>query len=284
MSEEEPPAERDGEEEAPWAAQAAGSAEEALQSRFAAALRALPSLPELPMRQAWMAQTLEGLEEGEVVFWLDQLIRGALWGHTAHMDAYMAAALWLIERGLADDYGLMSRLFEAAHGEGREAVKYLLREAPPHRAMVEGGKLPEVRLPMERPVTLGERRQLALGANRRMMERLLLDPHPMVIQRVLQNPGMRPLDVLVVASRRPTTPELLVEVVRHPGWLRGHEVREALAMNPYNVTGVALRLLPTLHVKTLRRIRDAGDLHRAVSGFAGLLVELRERRTAPLRV
>jgi hypothetical protein len=67
-------------------------------------------------------------------------------------------------------------------------------------------------------------------------------------------------------------------------WFRVHEVRESLAMYPYNHTGVALRLLPTLHVKTLRRIRDAGDLHRAVSDFARLLVELRERRTAPLRV
>jgi hypothetical protein len=261
-----------------------GSAEAQLQERFAAALRALPSLPELPMRQAWIAQTLEGLSELEAVFWLDQLIRGALWGHTAHMDAYMAAALWLIERGLADDYALLQRLFEAAHEEGREAVKFLLREAPPHQTLGEGAVLPEVRLPMGRPVSLGERRQIAVNAPRRLLERLLLDPSPMVIQRVLTNPGVRPVDVQVIVSRRPTTPELLVEVVRHPGWVRVHDLREALAMNPYNHTGIALRLLPTLHVRTLRRIRDAGDLHRAVKEFARLLVELRERRTAPLRV
>lgn len=263
---------------------APGSPEAALQERFASALRALPSLPELPMRQAWIAQALEALDPLEAVFWLDQLIRGALWGHTAHMDAYMAATLWLIERGLADDYALLQRLFEAAHEEGREAVKFLLREAPPLRALERGAKLPEARLPMDRQVTLGERRQIAVSAPRRLMERLLLDPHPMVIARVLQNPGVRPVDVQVIASRRPTTPELLVEVVRHARWFRVHEVRESLAMNPYNHTGVALRLLPTLHVKTLRRIRDAGDLHRAVSDFARLLVELRERRTAPLRV
>jgi hypothetical protein len=196
----------------------------------------------------------------------------------------MAAARWLVEVGLQDRYSVLQRLFEAAHEEGRETVKFLLREVPPQRELGEGAKLPEVRLPLERNVTLGERRQLALGSSRRLLERLVADPHPMVIERVLMNPLLRPQDVLMIASRRPTTVELLVTVAHHAGWYKVHEVREALVRNPYNHTSIALRLLPTLHIHTLRRIRDATDVHRAVVQMAELLVELREQRTAPLRV
>ncbi len=254
-------------------------------ARLAQLLRQVASLPEVAMRQARVGEALEAMRASEAVWSIDQLIRHALWGQQVALDALLAAALWLIEVQRRDDYALIQALFHAAHDEGREAVLAMLRDAPPHRSLSGGARLPEARLPFDRDVSLGERRALALSAtNPRLLERLLYDTSPLVIERLLRNPLLRLQDVVVIASRRPTLPALLEEVARHRGWIARDDVREALTRNPYSSTGVALKLLVTLRLPTLRQLRDATDLHPALRELARLLVVLREERTAPLRV
>ena len=160
----------------------------------------------------------------------------------------------------------------------------MLRDAPPHRALPKGKRLPEVRLPLDRDVTLGERRTMASGPNRQLLERLIFDPSPLVIAKLLYNPHIRLQEVLQIASRRPTTVEILQEVALSEKWYRRHQVREAICLNPFTATGVALKLLPTLRLRSLRMLARAEDLHPLIAESARLLVELREQRTAPWRV
>jgi len=250
----------------------------------AALTRKLGTLPELPMRAAAAGDALETMPPEHAVWWLDRIVRQALWGEQESIDAMMAVALWLIRSSADDHYGTLQSLFETAYHEDREAVLYLLRDPPPQRSLGAGARLPEVRLPMSREVTLGERRSFARSSNRAMLERLIMDPNELVIAMLLNNPHLQPSDVLTMASRRPTRPELLREVARHERWVRELEVREALVMNPFISTGIALKYIPTLNIRMLRRIRDMGDLHHGVSRFAAMLVHLREERTAPLRI
>lgn len=255
-----------------------------LSRRYDAALRRISALPELPMRRAALDETIAAMDDAEAVWWIDQLVRGALWGRSPEIDAMLACADWLVRLDPKQDYERIQGLFIAAAEAERESVIMLLRDAPPHRALRAGAKLPEVRLPLDRDVSVGERRSLARGNNRNLLDRLLQDPNPLVLDRLLDNPLLVVGDALTVASRRPTTPDLLQIVALKPRWLKEHEVREALVQNPFAATGLALKLLPTLHVQTLRRIRNAGDLHPAIHETASLLVRLREERTAPWRV
>ena len=62
-----------------------------------------------------------------------------------------------------------------------------------------------------RPLTLGERKSLARRPDRAMLDRLLHDPHPDVIRRLLRNPRLTEDDVVRLAARRPGRPEVLVE-------------------------------------------------------------------------
>ncbi|MEM1350449.1 MAG: hypothetical protein AAGI01_17950 [Myxococcota bacterium] len=250
----------------------------------AALTHRLTTLPELPMRAAVAGDALTTMPPEHTVWWLDRLVRQALWGSQESVDAVMAIALWLISTSAADNYSTLQRLFETAYHEGREAVLFLLRTPPPKRALGAGARLPEVRLPISREVTLGERRSFARSSRRDLLERLIMDPSELVIAMLLNNPHLRLSDVLTIASRRPTRPELLLEVARHARWVRELEVREALVMNPFISTGVALKYVPTLNIRMLRRIQDMGDLHHGVSRFAAMLVYLREERTAPLRI
>lgn len=247
-------------------------------------LERVAGLPELPMRAALLKSKLEGLEPEETVWCLDQLLRASLWGHPGATEAILATAWWLIELRREDDYDLLKTLFQTAHNGERSAVVDLFRDVPPHRSLADGQKLPEVRLPMDRDVTLGERRSLASGPKRKVLERLLLDPDPLVIRKLLDNPAIRLQDVQIVVTRRPTTPALLRTVVEHPRWFRRYGAREAVVRNPYCDTGLALKLLPTMRIKTLRRLKFSGDLHPLITESAKRLVKLREERTAPWRV
>ena len=258
---------------------------EALIEHYEATLRQLSSLPEVAMRRTSVEEALVALPPAQAVWLIDQLIRGALWGHQRAIDGSLALAGWLIRaQHRRTSYGLFQQFFEAAHADGRDAVKLLLRAAPPHRALAKGRRLPEVRLPLGRAVSLGERRQLAAGPRRHLLERLLYDPDPLVVRKLLANPHLQEAQVLAVASRRPNVPEILLEIACADPWIARHPVREALVLNPFCETSVSLKLLPTLRIDKLRPLRHAGDLHPALPQAASLLVELREQRTAPWRV
>lgn len=242
------------------------------------------AFPELGMQAAAVRELMEGLKAQEVVWCLDQLLRAALLGQRNSLEAILAMAWWLIEMRVADDYERIKELFITAHHEGREAVVDMFRDVPPHRELAEGRRLPEVRLPLTREVTLGERRTLASGPNRRILERLLMDPSPLVIGKLLDNPQIQLRDIQVIASRRPTKPELLRILVCHRKWYGRQDVRDAVVRNPFNDTGLSLKLLPTLRLKSLRDIAYSSDLHPLVHESARRLVRLREERTAPWRV
>lgn len=253
-------------------------------SRFKKSLNSISTLPELRMRAAKLGETLEELPVEEASWWLDQLVRGAIWGHEPEYDAMLACGYWLIQKRREDDYGLFERLYKQAHETGREVVLSLLRDPPPHQALPEGKRLPEPRLQIGREVSVGERRQMARKVKRKMIDQLLLDPNPLVVSQVLRNPNVRESDVLQVASRRPNTPDILFEIIQIMRWYKRNRVREALVMNPYNSTGQSLRLLPTLGIQVLRSVKNSRHIHPAVIETAELLVELREKRTAPWKV
>ncbi len=265
-----------------------GTEEEAefdeLYAAYEASLRTIGALPELAMRRAALDRHIGALSTEEAVWWIDQLLRGALWGRSPEIDAMMACSDWLIRLRAEDEYTRLQKLFEEAHNSRRQSVVMLLRDPPPHLIMPKKAKLPEVNLQMGREISLGERRSMARGRDKRLLERLLLDPSPLVLEKLLDNPNVRTEDILMVASRRPTKPELLQPIVFHKRWFRELTVREAIVFNPYTPTGISLKLLPTLPIQLLRRVRDAGDLHEVLQETGEMFVSLREERTAPWRV
>lgn len=257
---------------------------DALIARYDASIRTIGALPEIPMRRAALDRTIADLSSAEAVWWIDQLLRGALWGRSPEIDAMMACSDWLIRMRADDDYQRLQTLFIEAHDNGRESVVMLLRDPPPKLAMPPLARLPEVNLNLGREIPLGERRTLARGRDKALLDRLLMDPNPLVLEKLLDNPNVRVSDVLIVASRRPTKPELLQTVIFHKKWFSKLPVREAIVFNPYTPTGISLKLLPTLPIQLLRRVRNAGDLHDMLQQTADMFVNLREERTAPWRI
>lgn len=255
-----------------------------LQEAYRATLSRVERVPEIDMRVAVLDEAMRERTPREAAWWLDQLMRGALWGQSPAIDAMMATSTWLMRQRLDDDYELLKNIFEAAHEDDRKAVLSIMRDPPPHRELPEGKRLPEPDLPTESDAPAGKRRQLARGNNRLLIEQLLLDPNARVVEQLLDNPNLVESDVLLIASRRPNTVEILRLIALHKRWYVRREVRHSLVMNPYNATGISLKLLPTLGIHKLRRVRNSNHLHPQVHKAAQMLVELREEKTAPWRV
>ena len=257
-----------------------------VRERYESRVGHLARIRELRMRSRAVRETLTSRAPAEALYWVDQLIRGAVWGRQADMDAILGLVLWLVEqpRG-GESYEFLEQLYRIAYEHEVDSVIYLLQNPPPHQQLSAEASLPEVRLPIEREeITVGERRTIARKCNRDIIKRLTLDPSPLVIENLLDNPDTTESDLLKTASRRPTQPEILEKLAVHEMWFGRSKIRKALVMNPYNDTGISLKLLPTLGITALRQVRFGSDLHQVLGESAEYLVDMRETYTSPWEV
>lgn len=123
---------------------------------------------------------------------------------------------------------------------------------PPSRNVPDYGK--------GRPLTLGERKSLARRPDRAMFDKLLADPHPDVIFRLLANPKLTESDVVRLAARRPTEAAVLEQVANTPRWVRSRRVRMALVCNPSCPEHIAARLTSLLLRGELEDVRNSPDV------------------------
>lgn len=111
-----------------------------------------------------------------------------------------------------------------------------------------------------RELTLGERRALARKPDRQSLEKLLLDPEPLVIRNMLRNPRLTEEDVLRIASRRPCRADVLAEIAASQRWVCRPRVQLALVLNPFNRTELSLRLVEILPRSSLRLVAREGTI------------------------
>jgi hypothetical protein len=152
----------------------------------------------------------------------------------------------------------VQRLREEAAGESHLALERILR-APPS-APLDVPDPNKVRSPdygKGRPLTLGERKSLARRPDRNTIDKLLQDPHPDVIRRLLRNPRLTEDDVVRLAARRPGRPGVLVEIARTPSWVHRSRVRLAIMLNPDTPPEVAAPISGLLVRQELRLVAEA---------------------------
>ena len=128
--------------------------------------------------------------------------------------------------------------------------------------------LPQEEQTQKDPITLGERRTLAKAQNAMVIEKLLMDPDPKVIENVLDNPLMNEKWALKLASHRPLLANTLTTIALHPRWGRNKRVRFALTMNPYTPPHLSLYNLFTLPIKELEIVAQSDYLHAIVQTVA----------------
>jgi len=241
----------------------------------------LHRLPEPAMRTAVLAERLLCLPvEGavEVMSALVELIRP---GELPSTLAMLALSEFLGE-GAGLDYDRRADWYRAARRGGHDSLARMLlpREAKLKPPKTHAASDP-VAVYLKRQVPLGEKRSLARGKDKHLLERLLLDPHPLVVRNLLLNPALTEDWVLRIATQRPVSPTILREVSDSAGWFGRYRVRLALARNPYTPTDLAIRCVPELQAPDLLDMASDGTLHAEVCLAAS--EELGRRRPARVK-
>lgn len=233
---------------------------------FESVIRRLLALPELTLRCHWLRSHLEALVPWDAARLLNALCEQNERGSQPGREAMMAVALSIIALG---DCPLVSSLRSEAKSAGLLSLDRLLRRSPPPvRNDVPVEALPVPDYGTGRELTLGERRSLARRPDRRRFDRLLLDPHPLVIRQLLTNPMLTEDDVVKLAVHRPARVEAMRELSFSVRWLSSGRVRAALLLNPGSPESITIPLLALCTRPQLRALLCAPDIPLSIRATA----------------
>jgi hypothetical protein len=171
----------------------------------------------------------------------------------AHLLLMLAIAL--------EDDGMRACKREAgvlAQLRGEFAARDLLLREPIDAQGDDKAKVPIAQM-LGRAVTLGERKSLARGRQRAVLDRVLRDPSPDVIRLVLANPAVTEADVIRLVARRPGVADVLREVFIALRFILRMDVRVSLVKNPRTPTDLSLAVLRTIprgHVEEVATLAD----------------------------
>jgi hypothetical protein len=172
----------------------------------------------------------------------------------------------------------VQRLREEAAGDGHLALERVLRTPVSHEEPADVVPDPDkVKAPdygKGRPLTLGERKSLARRPDRDMMAKLLLDPHPEVIRRLLANPRLTEDDVVRLASKRPCRPDVLTEIAQSK-WAHRARVRLSIVLNPSTPAEISGPVASLLVRQELKLVAETTSVPRTLRA---LCLEHLERR------
>lgn len=215
-------------------------------ARAAGLLRAVLSLGDGGLRAEYVASVARSWDVAVLAAVLDEVCERAEQASPDAREALLAVVDALNAEGMET---LVQVLREEAAGKSLLALDRLIR--PPARSGRPPGAGPASRAKVPddgkgRPLTLGERKSLARRPDRETMQRLLADPHPAVIHRLLRNPRVLEDDVVRLAAKRPGRTDVLAEIARSTRWVHRPRVRMALVMNPATPPEMAARIVGLL--------------------------------------
>jgi hypothetical protein len=209
--------------------------------------RRLAALPALSMRRAVLRETLGALSDEDAARLCGEVVRrgrdGAPW------DSALLALSAVLDGGDLG-YERHGRLYAAAATRGDEPLQRLLLSAQP----APPGVPRAAPIPGHAELTLGERKSLARGRRREVLDRLLRDPDESVLQILLGNPRLVESDVVRLAARRPTTAGAQRAICTCERFITRYAVKRALVFNPYTPSDLAARLAVLLTLTDLEAV------------------------------
>ena len=228
--------------------------------------RVVLALPEVGLRVEWLRDYLSAKTSTDLAFELERVCEASERSEPPARETVLALAM-LFARSPEDPF--VARLRSQAESLHLLSLGRLLRRAPsPPRSVPPAEDAPVPDYGGGRELTVGERRSLARAPTRRAFDKLLSDPHPLVIRQLLENPRLTEDDVVRIAARRPARPEVALQLARSPRWLRRPRVRMALLLNPGSPPSVVMPLLAACRRGELVEIVHSADSNKVLRATA----------------
>lgn len=240
--------------------------------------RVLLSLPDITLRVGWLRSHLGELRDADAAELLSSLCED---GERADPDSREALLVVAMVLAADADSPFVERLRQHAEERRLLSLGRLLRRGTD--GPMSGRSLPPPPPPVPdygagRELTVGERRSLARSNNRRVLEKLLRDPHPLVLRQLLGNPRLTEDDVVRLAARRPLPSTIAPTLAESPRWLRRPRVRLTLLLNPGTPEPISMPLLAVCTRPELLEVVHGVDAPITLRGAAQELLD----RSPPL--
>lgn len=235
--------------------------------------RVVLGLPEVELRVEWLRDHLMRTPSRDAALALERLCEASERSDPRARETVLALAL--LFAGAADEL-FVTRLRADAEAQHLLSLGRLLRPGrEPIRSTPPPGEAPVPDYGGGRELTVGERRSLARVPNRRAFEKLLSDPHPLVIRQLLENPRLTEDDVLRIVTRRPLRTEAVTTIARAERWLKRPRVRLAILLNPGSPPSIAMPLLAACTRSELLEILHGVDTSKVLRATARELLARR---------
>lgn len=245
--------------------------------------KVLLSLPDVTLRVGWLRAHLAELREADAAELLSSLCDEGERADPDAREALLIVAMLLAQSG---DSPFVERLRQHAEARRLLSLARLLRRGSDSPSSSRSpGEPPVPDYGTGRELTLGERRSLARSTNRKLLEKLLRDPHALVLRQLLGNPRLTEDDVVRLAARRPLGSAIVEALTDSPRWLQRPRVRLTLLLNPGTPESVSMPLLAVCTRPELREVVHGVDAPLALRASAQELLERRPplsvRQAAP---
>ena len=238
----------------------------------------IPFVHQLHLDQDWLYHQIDDLEKRVTA------MQGRAFRHTIIVEflgalnaAELVASLWVIHQRAFDGqsksrevlqevalgagalaqlpYGILTEAYALADDLELQGIKSLFVPKRPQNLRVDQAAENEYY-----DIPLGLRRQAARTQDRNVLDRLLHDQNARVIALLLDNPRITERDVVQMAAKRPTRPEILELIAKHHRWSTQYRIRKAIACNPDCSYSLARPLLETLLKQDLQELISMGVL------------------------
>jgi hypothetical protein len=238
-------------------------------------VRSIASVPEFRMRSAVFFRKLCLLSDEGVVEVLNIIINRANRERGLHSDII---DIFFDQSSVEEFLGKMrlSGLLSIARLKNFSGVIDLFGRKPVKDENVE---IKEERIYDFDEKTIGERKSFAFSTDADLLAKLLHDPEPMVIERLLQNPRITEREVLKIITKRPVKTDIIRVVANSEKWNSSYTIKDAIARNPYTPIGITLKILPALLKQDLTEISLDGSLDKTVRERAVELLNQKRGRT-----
>jgi hypothetical protein len=238
-------------------------------------VKSIASVPEFRMRSSVFFRKLCLLSDEGIVEVLNIIVNRANRERGIHSDII---EIFFDQSSVEELLGKtrLANLLSAAKEKNYSGVVDLFGRKPVKSKDVE---IKEERIYDFDEKTIGERKNFAHSTNHDLIAKLIHDPEPMVIERLLQNPRITEREVLKIITRRPVKPAIVRVVANSVKWNSSYTIKDAIARNPYTPIEITLKILPALMKQDLTEISQDGSIGSTVRERAVELLNNKRGRT-----
>jgi len=127
-------------------------------------------------------------------------------------------------------------------------------------------------------LSLAQKVRLAMLGNLGARSVLIRDSKKIVCMAVMKSPRLTEKEVIAFSKNKALSETIISYIARRKEWVKHHEVRKSLTLNPKTPANMALRFVSTMSDRDLKALKKNKEVPSYIMQAASRLMQVREQR------